>query len=361
MPSSPSALPPPAEQEEYLYAVLSDIHGNYAALQAVADDAARIAQAEHLPAPRYICLGDYVDYGPQPNECMHWLERNGAQIALLLGGNHDADAGEPDNWRKPQRVGASWWPITLWTRLHLEPRYRRLLAALPEAADGPPGLEDFICFHSTPWSDRHRAFGPASWPQDGYIDGNVPALEVLRALGETHVGGLFGHTHYQVMHVRRNGAAVETLFAQPEGRQQRSCDRAVNTWHEFPGLRSAIINPGSVGQPRQHSAQRGAELGDHDLRAAYLLLNRSGGHGEPVTRYQWRRVAYDNQRTAALLAGLAWSEPLPASSAMPSVTSAAPVLNDLLQPVEVERLAAALPAVTAKLVRVLGCETDKPI
>lgn len=363
----------PARQDEWLFAVLSDIHGNYAALQAVERDAAGIAAAEGLPAPRYICLGDYVDYGPQPNECMRWLEQNAERVALLLRGNHDAEMAEADDWRRPQRVGERWWPITLWTRLHLEPRYRRQLAVLPEAADGPPGLEDFICFHSTPWNGRHSAFDPAPWPQDGYIDDNVPALEVLRALGATHVCGLFGHTHYQVMHVRKNGKEMETLFAQPEQCELRERDRAVNTWHQFPSTRSAIVNPGSVGQPRQHSDQRGVELGDHDLRAGYLLLHRSHRRGETTTRFQWRRVAYDSEQTAVLLARLAWRKRLLPNQeetgrreatgrlpAAPKTAKAAPALQDRLQPIDVQKLAAALPSVTAELVRALGRNVEKP-
>lgn len=344
LPQQPKTV---AKPSEYLFAVLSDIHGNYAALRAVAADVNQMAKSERLPKPVYICLGDLVDYGPRPNECMAWVMRNRRRIGLLLRGNHDAEVCR-DDWRKPERVGTQWWAITLWSRLHLAPRYRRLLAALPEVADGPPGLEDFHCYHSTPWTgDPQR--GESNLPRDGYIDVNLAPERVLQQLGRTHIHGLCGHTHYQAMFVRNGNRAV-CHYAQPENRVTGDDPRAVNVWHDFPDYRSTIINPGSVGQPRLHAGQNGVHLGGNDPRAAYLLLHRCTQDDESRLRFQWRRVPYALAETRDRLGSLAWT-----SSRLPAIVNG----TDSFDCSEVEILKAQLPEVTANLVRFLGDNQGK--
>lgn len=328
---------------EPLFAVLSDIHGNYAALCAVVKDAEQIARTEQLAPPVFLCLGDFVDYGPQPNECMAWVMHNRKRIALVLGGNHDADVCR-NGWYKPQRVGHRWWAITLWSRLHLEQNYRRLLAELPEVADGPPGLEEFHCYHSTPWNVGNYGEREGDLLRDGYIGGNVEPEQVLRQLGCNHMHGLFGHTHYQVMFVKHGNRAV-SHYAQPETRRRMETDREVNIWHEFPKIRSTLINPGSVGQPRLHANQYGMELGSNDPRAAYLLLHRHLQDGESHLRFQWRRVPYDLEQTRTRLQNLAWT-----SQHMPSADEN----EGIFVSQEVEELKTRLTELTMTLVRYLG-------
>ena len=74
-----------------LYAVLSDIHANYQALLAVARDARALARREDDGRVEFISLGDVVDYGPQPNECVAWVRR---YASVTVQGNHDRVAAE---------------------------------------------------------------------------------------------------------------------------------------------------------------------------------------------------------------------------------------------------------------------------
>jgi diadenosine tetraphosphatase ApaH/serine/threonine PP2A family protein phosphatase len=74
----------------------------------------------------------------------------------------------------------------------------------------------------------------------------------------------------------------------------------LNQWQDMPVGR-AIFNPGSVGQPRHHAALRG--LGGDDNRASYMLLRRNGRQ-----QFQFRRVAYDFEKTIARLRSIRWPD-----------------------------------------------------
>lgn len=272
---------------EHLYAVLADIHANYAALLAVEADA-QAAGKELGLTPEYLCLGDIVDYGPQPNQCVDWIVRRNPLV--LLEGNHDHEAAKGD-WSRPARIDERYWPITLWTRFELKRRYRQALASWPAQMAGPNSLGDFICFHGYP-DDAVR---------DNGIDGAgraAGALDLLARGGWQH--GLCGHTHFQLLFERKKhdtGKNPRMVMACHENDTFRPSHKRVNEWHAFPD-RMVLFNPGSVGQPRSHAEDRPG-----DARAAYALLHSDGRR---VTRYQWRRVAYPIAETADLLEKLSW-------------------------------------------------------
>lgn len=299
----------------HLYAVISDIHANYEALKAVVRDARSLARKEGLPKPKFLCLGDVVDYGPHPNECMRWVLNNKPQITLL--GNHDAEAIR-DLFHKPERVGSEWWPITMWTRYMLKDQYKKLMSDWPSVLSAPGALEAFLVFHGDPLG------------QDRYLADPGAAQEAFRQIRQRNLHhGLFGHTHYQMLFYMDSKGKVRTMYAHPEGcgepldedgervhqhpedwwlDNRRSGGRLlVNQWYEFP-LYNTLINPGSVGQPRHHPEQCCYRDAPHDLRcdsrAAYLLIHVDS----EIWRFQWRRVEYNKDIVVRQLCSLQWPE-----------------------------------------------------
>ena len=274
----------------YLYAILSDIHANYDALEAVEKDARTFAikikeedkALEDMQGPRFVCLGDIVDYGPQPNECMDW--RNKVQPMIVIRGNHDDEASKKP-WIKPSRVDEKFWPITVWTRLTLHPSHRDALQTLDEVKKGSDDLEEFLLFHTHPDG------------KDIGISNNFTAARVLASLGrQDRRYGLFGHTHFQGMFVKLGRRAM-AYWSRPEQAPESDNSLPVNQWHPLP-KEPTLLNPGSVGQPRFHPAQPQSD--DH---AAYMFLLN---HPQEGWKFQWRRVKYPVRQTIELLRGRRW-------------------------------------------------------
>ena len=233
-------------------AVISDIHGNVEALQAVLRD------IERQRVDEVFCLGDIVGYGPNPCECVK-LVRDHCRIVLL--GNHDQGAlFDPDGFN----VGAE--RAIKWTRAQLEHHDR-----LPRnAADQ---LTDFLGELRRSHTDGSLLYvhGSARRPIDEYVFPediyNPLKMEHIFELvprycfqGHTHIAGVFT-TDPDFRYVKDN---------LPEGAEEWCVD--------LPSSK-AMINVGSVGQPR-----------DHDPRACYVIHE-----GESTLRY--RRVTYPADAT----------------------------------------------------------------
>lgn len=227
------------------YAVLSDIHGNVEALQAVLADAAGRADA-------IVCLGDVVGYGADPVAC---LELVAERAQALTAGNHEHGVtGQLDlEWFNPYARAACEW-----TRERLDDGHRAYLAALPLLVE----LGDATLVHASP---AH----PEEWdylvlPEDGYAA--FPAFVTrLCFVGHSHVPGVWSLGSSGPDHAR---GAIDVRLA--DGRRY-------------------IVNVGSVGQPR-----------DRDARAAYALWDLAHG------RVTIRRVDYDHglARRKIVAAGL---------------------------------------------------------
>ncbi|MFP5341947.1 MAG: metallophosphoesterase family protein [Candidatus Limnocylindria bacterium] len=229
-------------------AVLSDIHSNLVALDAVLDDADDPDAIWHL--------GDVVGYGPDPDGVVDRLREVGA---LGVRGNHDAAAlGGPEiEWFNPEARRA-----VEWTAEVMDERTRAWLAALPERRE----IDDVTLVHGSPRD-----------PLREYVTSLQAARAGFDAMATPH--GLHGHTHVPVGFV---------LEATRIGVKEPDHDAEL----DLSGRR-AFLNPGSAGQPR-----------DGDPRASYLLLE-TDADGRPAVA-TWRRVAYDIEAVAAdiLAAGL---------------------------------------------------------
>jgi diadenosine tetraphosphatase ApaH/serine/threonine PP2A family protein phosphatase len=223
-------------------AIVSDIHGNRHALEAVLAD---IAQTD---ASRLWCLGDVVGYGADPNDCCTIVRDH---AAICLAGNHDlAVTGDLplDEFSRGAALAARW------TQEVLDPGHREWLASLaPQDEEEGVGL-----FHASPRD-----------PIWEYVLSTLLAELCFDAV--PHQLSLIGHSHVALAFVRREGEPAT-------GQARRGGDEEA-----LDGARW-LVNPGSVGQPR-----------DGDARAAWLLLDLD------ARSVQWRRTEYDVAGAAAAI------------------------------------------------------------
>lgn len=219
--------------------IISDIHANFVALETVLRDAGQFDAVW--------CLGDLVGYGPSPNECVELVRQLPNLICLV--GNHDkAVLGEIDInvFNGDARMAIEW------TQRTVTPENRDYLKSLQ-----PQDL-------SWPYTMVHGSPRQPVWE---YILDRYVAEENF-ALFDTNYC-LVGHTHVPVVyHLLPDGECVEEAPDYAAPRPLRS--------------ERLIINPGSVGQPR-----------DNNPEAAYAILHPY----EAV--WEYRRVAYDIAATQA--------------------------------------------------------------
>jgi predicted phosphodiesterase len=239
------------------FLILSDLHSNLEALQAVE----RAAKGAY---DRVICCGDIVGYGPDPDAVTDWVREH---VAMVVRGNHDqACSGgmDPEDFSEGARASA------LWTRDHLRPENRQYLMNLPP---GPRDVEgQFAILHGSPRDE------------DEYIPSPWAAVGVFELLA--HRVSFFGHTHLQggFLMSRRRISEVPLKSCLPGARSGR---KARGVLEIEPG-ETYYLNPGSVGQPR-----------DRDPRAAFAIYDTDGW-------VEYGRASYDIEITGKkiLLAGL---------------------------------------------------------
>jgi diadenosine tetraphosphatase ApaH/serine/threonine PP2A family protein phosphatase len=218
-------------------AVVSDIHSNLHALEAV------LAAIDREAPDELWCLGDLVGYGPRPNECCATI---GGRADVCLAGNHDlAVRGTIDLEEFHGEAGVA----ATWTREVLELEWRELLDGL-EPAGSAHGI---ALYH-----------GSARDPIWEYVLDDESALATLELADSPLV--LVGHSHVALQVVQSGDELAGGVSA--DGKEL-----------ELDGVR-ALLNPGSVGQPR-----------DGDPRAAYLLLDLAAQHAT------FHRVEYDVEAT----------------------------------------------------------------
>jgi predicted phosphodiesterase len=215
-------------------AVLSDIHGNLHALEAV------LEEVERADVHQVWCLGDVVGYGADPNDCCSRIRE---QADIALAGNHDlAVTGDLslDEFSRGAAVAARWTQEVL---------HRDHVAWL-HGLEPKGEARDVGLYHASPRD-----------PIWEYVLSSLLAELCLDA--QPHRVCLVGHSHVALSFVRPEG---EAATGEPR-RGGDAVDLSAGEW---------ILNPGSVGQPR-----------DGDARAAWLLLDLD------LERAEWRRTDYD--------------------------------------------------------------------
>jgi predicted phosphodiesterase len=215
--------------------VISDIHANLTALETVITEAGKYDSVW--------CLGDLVGYGPDPNECI-------ARVRQLPGiqciiGNHDMAALhqlDSDSFNPEARTSI------LWTQKSLSESSKIFLQHLPEKIE----LAEVTLSHGSP---RHPVW-------EYLLDTRTATINF--DFFETPLC-FVGHTHLPVIYTLNNSYHGASLTI-PEANKT------------IPLPRRAIMNPGSVGQPR-----------DRDPRAAFVIYDSNLG------TWEYQRVSYDIQ------------------------------------------------------------------
>jgi diadenosine tetraphosphatase ApaH/serine/threonine PP2A family protein phosphatase len=208
------------------YLVLTDIHANLEALDACLTDGRARGFEQTL------VLGDLVGYGGDPNAVVERIQ--GLTVTAIVRGNHDKVAcglEQADGFNAVARSAAKW------TLDVLRPEYREWLAGLPE---GPLEVDDIveIC-HGSPFDE------------DAYIFDELDAVRALKVSNRPLC--LFGHTHYPVT-FELSADSFDNMGAASAPASQLHIPMKDDCKY--------LINPGSVGQPR-----------DGDPRAAYAIVD----------------------------------------------------------------------------------------
>jgi len=228
-----------------MFAIISDVHSNMAALKTVFEDIDRRGIKE------VFCLGDIVGYGPEPRECIDLIiERN----VISIMGNHDhAVFYEPTNFNTGAERASYWTREALETEKDLEKRNRRwsFLGRLPVRLQ----MGKILMVHGSP----RRPVNEYIFPDDIYtntvkLSSIFERVDHLCFVGHTHVPGVF--------------------LDDPDFYSLEELDN-VYTINEHE---RAIINVGSVGQPR-----------DQDVRTSYVVVNEE--------KVEFVRLEYDIEDT----------------------------------------------------------------
>jgi len=233
-------------------AVISDIHGNLHALEA------SIAVLEDEQPDAIWCLGDLVGYGPRPNEC---CARVAALADVCLIGNHDLGVLEQISLEEFSHEAAE---SAHWTREVLEDSARSYMSGLTPGAEIPEASAEL--YHAS--------------PRDPVWEYVLDAGSMRAALEDTvQPLILVGHSHVPLWAILHEGQ-LQAAHA-PEGTELKLSEGRV------------LINPGSIGQPR-----------DGDPRAAFAVLDLAGQHAS------FHRVEYDIERTQEEIREVGLPEPL---------------------------------------------------
>ncbi|HUP44764.1 MAG TPA: metallophosphoesterase family protein [Thermoanaerobaculia bacterium] len=209
--------------------VVSDLHSNAAALRAV------FSRVRRKRYDEIVCLGDFVGYGAEPNQVLDAM-RTARGRKLYIRGNHDRVAAGLDDaaaFNAPAREAA------FWNRDHLSGPNRRFIEKLPV---GPLAHDGVMLCHGSPADE------------DEYVFTIPHAAQIFEMFDAPII--LYGHTHLPVIFsIDRNGEVTGTLV------------RGETTWRLEPDRRY-LINPGSVGQPRDRDPDASFAIVDTIRRTA---------------------------------------------------------------------------------------------
>jgi predicted phosphodiesterase len=208
--------------------VLSDLHSNATALEAV-------LTAAKSRWDLSVCLGDVVGYGPDPNEVTGRLRELGTQT---IRGNHDkAVTGlmVTDDFNPVAKAAVDW------TRAQLKPDHLAWLAGLPQ---GPLATDGIVLVHGALQDEDEYVFTPAQ-ALDGLLDSTAAVT-------------FFGHTHHQGGFSYQD-SQLEVLQIRPRPSEPFAA-------LQIDEPRRYLLNPGSIGQPRDGDPRAAFAIADLDHR-----------------------------------------------------------------------------------------------
>ena len=210
------------------YLVISDIHANLEAFEAV------MAEGKRIGYDKVLLLGDLVGYGADPNAICERVRD--MKPDALIRGNHDKVGSGVES---PEGFNAVARSAIRWTYETLTNENREWLAALPA---GPLIVDDMIeICHGTPFDE------------DAYVFDDLDALRAMHAARRPLC--LFGHTHVQVGHY-----LSRDQFGLATADEQRPLAIPLEESNRY------LVNPGSVGQPRDGDPRAGFGIVDIDAR-----------------------------------------------------------------------------------------------
>lgn len=230
--------------------IVSDLHANAEALRAV------MSRVRRKRFDQIVCLGDFVGYGAQPNQVLDKM-RTMKWRKFYVRGNHDRVASGIDDGEFFNPVAKE---AALWTRDRLSPVNLSFLRELPL---GPLHEEGMMICHGSPHDE------------DEYVFTEAHASRIFEETDAKLI--LFGHTHVPAVYWTRDREPVRGSFVDGEAAVRLD-----------PSYRY-LINPGSVGQPRDRNPAASCAIIDTKRRSAQFI-----------------RVEYDitKTQTAILKAGL---------------------------------------------------------
>jgi predicted phosphodiesterase len=213
------------------YLILSDIHSNKEALTAV------LSFVRRKRWDKVVFLGDLVGYGANPNQTVDILR--GLRPFVGIRGNHDKVCSGIEDGELFNRIALE---AAMWTRRKLTRTNLQWLKALPQ---GPVVVDDrFAISHGTPIDE------------DAYIFGEIEALNVFRHTQFPLC--FFGHSHFPVIFALSPDAITTILTVAPSFR-----------FRMREGVRY-LINPGSIGQPRDGNPLASFAIYDSDSRTVSI-------------------------------------------------------------------------------------------
>ncbi len=230
------------------YAIISDIHSNYAALEQV------LEQIQTEKCDKIVCLGDIVGYGPYPNECVALVKK---YADIVIAGNHDFAAV---NLLDLEYFNIYAQKALIWTKTVLNEESIKYLSSLPVQAS----CQELFFVHAT-------AINPERW---GYILTPQQALMNFDYFEQRCC--FIGHSHLPVTFIS-NGKKQPAMIYDAETAIEEN--------------KKYIINVGSVGQPRDHCSQAAFGIFDSDKKI-----------------YQKIRVSYDVYTTQKAMMSLDFPE-----------------------------------------------------
>jgi predicted phosphodiesterase len=230
------------------FAIISDVHSNLEALNSV------LERIDSIGVDNIICLGDMVGYNADPDRCVELIRKRDIKSVL---GNHDSRVcgfEEPDDFNPVARTAL------LWTRRNITDDNLEYLKTLPRRLTFN---DDALAVHG--WVNN----------TDMYILSQSDAMTNFKLLEMEELYRLcfFGHTHIRVTYAMKEMATFSTM--------EESVRLLAETYY--------LINPGSVGQPR-----------DYDPRASFLIYNTE----EREVRFFRTDYDVDKCRSKIVKAGL---------------------------------------------------------